>query len=236
MLTTKDMGVSGANNRQKFPGIGAIVNREVGAAQPGHARLRRRAVRREHRPRPRLLRRPHARRRSTTRSPPAATRTRPTSRCQNLNLAKRPDARAARRPPLAAASTSTTCRRERRPLPTAEAMDRFAHEAYEFVTGPSARQAFDISKEDPRLRDRYGRHSWGQIDAAGPAAGRGRLDVRDGPLRRLGPPLGPEEGLRELPAEGGQRWCRRCSRTWTTAACWTRRWWCCAASSAGRRR
>ena len=30
MLTTKDMGVSGANNAQKFPGIGAIVNREVG--------------------------------------------------------------------------------------------------------------------------------------------------------------------------------------------------------------
>jgi hypothetical protein len=30
MLTTKDMGVSGANTTQKFPGIGAIVNRELG--------------------------------------------------------------------------------------------------------------------------------------------------------------------------------------------------------------
>ncbi len=29
MLTTKDMGVSGARHRSKFPGIGAIVNREV---------------------------------------------------------------------------------------------------------------------------------------------------------------------------------------------------------------
>jgi predicted RNA-binding protein with RPS1 domain len=31
-----------------------------------------------------------------------------------------------------------------------------------------------------------------------------RLDVRDGPLRRLGPPLGPEEGHGELPAQGGR--------------------------------
>ena len=30
------------------------------------------------------------------------------------------------------------------------------------VTGAAARRAFDLSKEDPRLRDRYGRHQWGQ--------------------------------------------------------------------------
>jgi uncharacterized protein (DUF1501 family) len=41
-------------------------------------------------------------------------------------------------------------------------MDRFQREAYELVTGPSARRAFDLSKEDPKLRDRYGRHTWGQ--------------------------------------------------------------------------
>src|SRR6476659_8011095 len=35
MLTTKDMGVSGANNTQRFPGIGAIVNRELGPRQKG---------------------------------------------------------------------------------------------------------------------------------------------------------------------------------------------------------
>jgi hypothetical protein len=45
---------------------------------------------------------------------------------------------------------------------TAEAMDRFSQEAYEFVTGAAARQAFDISREDPRVRDRYGRHTWAQ--------------------------------------------------------------------------
>ncbi len=42
------------------------------------------------------------------------------------------------------------------------ALDRFDHEAYELVSGPTARKAFDISSEDPRVRDLYGRHSWGQ--------------------------------------------------------------------------
>src|SRR5581483_5847169 len=35
MLTAKDLGVSGANTPQKFPGIGAIVGREVGARRRG---------------------------------------------------------------------------------------------------------------------------------------------------------------------------------------------------------
>src|SRR5438552_8036577 len=35
MLTTKDMGVSGANNAGRFPGIGAIVAREVGPRRQG---------------------------------------------------------------------------------------------------------------------------------------------------------------------------------------------------------
>src|SRR5581483_3845605 len=30
------------------------------------------------------------------------------------------------------------------------------------VTSPQARAAFDIKKENPKLRDRYGRHQWGQ--------------------------------------------------------------------------
>src|SRR6266851_2248930 len=35
MITTKDMGVSGAQADQKFPGIGAIVSHQVGARRPG---------------------------------------------------------------------------------------------------------------------------------------------------------------------------------------------------------
>ena len=41
-------------------------------------------------------------------------------------------------------------------------VDRFSREAFAMLTGPDARRAFDLSKEDPRLRDRYGRHQWGQ--------------------------------------------------------------------------
>ena len=45
---------------------------------------------------------------------------------------------------------------------TLEAMDRFDQQAFELVAGPAARKAFDLTQEDPRMRDRYGRHSWGQ--------------------------------------------------------------------------
>jgi uncharacterized protein (DUF1501 family) len=53
-------------------------------------------------------------------------------------------------------------RKELENRPDTKAMDKFAEEAFQFVSGPVARQAFDISKEDPKLRDQYGRHPWGQ--------------------------------------------------------------------------
>jgi hypothetical protein len=34
--------------------------------------------------------------------------------------------------------------------------------AFSLVTSAGVREAFDLSREDPRVRDRYGRHSWGQ--------------------------------------------------------------------------
>ena len=43
-----------------------------------------------------------------------------------------------------------------------DGLDRFTAQAYEMVTGPAARQALDLSREDPRLRDRYGRTRIGQ--------------------------------------------------------------------------
>jgi hypothetical protein len=45
---------------------------------------------------------------------------------------------------------------------TMEGLDRFTNQAYEMVTGPLARRALDLSSEDPRLRDRYGRTRIGQ--------------------------------------------------------------------------
>jgi hypothetical protein len=45
---------------------------------------------------------------------------------------------------------------------TLDAIDRFDQAAYDLVAGSAARKAFDIGSEDPRVRDRYGRHPWGQ--------------------------------------------------------------------------
>ena len=42
------------------------------------------------------------------------------------------------------------------------ARDHFRNEAIDLLTGPQVRDAFDLSREDPRLRDRYGRTTLGQ--------------------------------------------------------------------------
>lgn len=43
-----------------------------------------------------------------------------------------------------------------------QAMDEFTHQAFDMVTSEHARRAFDLQREDPRLRDTYGRHTFGQ--------------------------------------------------------------------------
>lgn len=160
MLTTKDMGVSGASTGQKFPGIGAIVNREVGPRRPGL---------------PGYVAVPYAA--SIGLNPgyfgghmlgaqhnpfaPGGDPNSPSFQVQNLNLAqgltleKLEDRRSLVR-------HFDSARRDLDGLAESKAMDRFSREAYEFVSGPAARRAFDINKEDPRLRDQYGRHNWGQ--------------------------------------------------------------------------
>ena len=41
-------------------------------------------------------------------------------------------------------------------------MDTFSQQAFDLVTSPKVQEAFDLTKEDPKLRDKYGRHTWGQ--------------------------------------------------------------------------
>jgi hypothetical protein len=43
-----------------------------------------------------------------------------------------------------------------------QALDRFHQKAFELVVGDAGRKAFDLGQEDPALRDRYGRNTWGQ--------------------------------------------------------------------------
>jgi len=160
MLTAKDMGVSGANNSQRFPGIGAIVSREVGPRRRGmpayigvpnvHSIGLNPGYHGGH-----MLGAHHNPFQSGG-DPNAANFS-----VANLNLAQ---------------GLSVDRLEERRSLTrhfdnalrslenngTAQTMDRFSQEAFDFVTGPKAREAFDINREDNRLRDRYGRHTWGQ--------------------------------------------------------------------------
>jgi Protein of unknown function (DUF1501) len=160
MLTAKDMGVSGANAAQKFPGLPAIVSRELGprrSGMPAHVAV------------------PYASSIGLTpgyfgghflgaKYDPFPTQGDPNAdgfRVQNLELAPgmtidRLDDRRQLYSHLDGLSRAMDASGK------FDSLDKFDKEAYEFVSGRHARKAFDIGKEDPRLRDRYGRHSWGQ--------------------------------------------------------------------------
>lgn len=53
-------------------------------------------------------------------------------------------------------------RRDLDRAPHAAARDRQYHAAVDLLTSGRAREAFDIQREDPKTRDRYGRTRWGQ--------------------------------------------------------------------------
>jgi uncharacterized protein (DUF1501 family) len=160
VLTAKDLGVGGANPEQKFPGIGAIASQQCGPRRrglPAYVAVPQASsigltpgyfggnlLGSQHNP-------------FQTGGDPNA----PNFTVQNLNLAQGlsvpvlDDRRSLLR-------HFDQARREIDGLAEAHAMDRATQEAFEFVAGDVARRAFDLSKEDPRLRDRYGRHTWGQ--------------------------------------------------------------------------
>ena len=160
MLTTKDLGVSGANTAAKFPSIGSIVHRELGPRKrgmPGYVGLPYSAsigltpgyfgghfLGAQHNP-------------FDTGGDPNT----PYFSVQNLNLAQglSVDRLEDRR---GLTKHFDTARQAIDRMPASRAMDRFASEAFEFVSGPAARKAFDLGKESDKLRERYGRTQWGQ--------------------------------------------------------------------------
>lgn len=160
MLTSKNMGVSGANNTGKFPSIGSIITRESGPRRRGM---------------PAYISVPVAS--SVGLNPgyfggnwigaqfdPFQTGGDPNKddfKVQNLNLA----------PGLSIdrLEDRRTLVAELDKIPRAvdshrifDAMDRFDADAYDFVSGERAREAFEIGREDDTSRERYGRDSWGQ--------------------------------------------------------------------------
>lgn len=52
-------------------------------------------------------------------------------------------------------------RRSDRASPT-ESLGSFHQQAFQILTSPEVARAFDLERETPKLRDRYGRHLWGQ--------------------------------------------------------------------------
>jgi len=53
-------------------------------------------------------------------------------------------------------------RRDLDRAPARAGMDRFQEQAMNLLTSPEAARAFDLNLESPKLRERYGRNTWGQ--------------------------------------------------------------------------
>ena len=160
MLTSKAMGVSGANKAAKFPGLGAVITRELGACRPGMPAYLSVPVASSVGLRPGYfsgnLLGSHLDPFQTGGDPNAANFTVP-----NVNLAKGLSIdRLNDRRSLLAKLDQIPHNVENSGL--LDAMDQFDREAFEFVSGKQGREAFDLSQEPEELRQRYGRHSWGQ--------------------------------------------------------------------------
>ncbi len=160
MLTGKDLGVSGAQQSGKFPSLGSIVARQLGpnrCGMPAYIAVPLAAsiglvpgyfggnwLGAQYDPFP------------TGGDPNAAA-----FRVENVNLA----------PGLTIdrLSDRRTLMQHLDKVPrTLDAVERFTtldkfdQDAYEFVSGKQARAAFDMTREDAKTRDAYGRHTWGQ--------------------------------------------------------------------------
>ena len=160
MLTTKAMGVSGAATASKFPSIGAIAARELGSRSPGV---------------PAYASVPTAS--SVGLNPGYFGGQSLGVQYDPYQPGGDPNAKDYRVPDLELRPGLTIDRLEDRrglirefdassrvrdSIADVAELDRFNEQAFDFITGPAARRAFDIGREDPRLRDRYGRHPWGQ--------------------------------------------------------------------------
>lgn len=160
MLTTKDMGVGGASTAGKFPSIGSVLTQQLGP---------------RHRSMPAYASVPVAS--SIGLVPgyfggnwlggqydPFQTGGDPSQasfKVDNLNLqgGLTLDRLQHRR-----TLVSDLDRMTRRADASGQFVvrDRFDEDAYDFVTGDRARKAFDLSLEDEKIKDLYGRDSWGQ--------------------------------------------------------------------------
>jgi len=160
MLTGRGAGVSGANKFGRYPFFGALATKMTGSRQPGI---------------PAHVAVPHAM--SIGIRPGyfggnylgvehnpfdvGSDPNRANFSVQNINVAKGVsiDRLDDRRNLL---SHFDNLRRTADTSGAMDALDEFDQKAFEMVTGERARKAFDMATADEKLRDRYGRNSWGQ--------------------------------------------------------------------------
>ncbi len=128
----------------------------------------------------------------------------------------------------------------------AQLLDSNFESAFRLITSPQAREAFDLSKEPKKVRDRYGMTRFGQCCLLGPAADRSGRAVRDAQhvpdgvqRNHLGHPRhqavhldrrhAGHRGPDVRPGLRGPAW-----KICPSAASWTRRWCVTSPSSAAR--
>ena len=236
MLTTKDMGVSGANNERQVPRHRRHRQPRGRPAQAGHARLRRACPTPSASASAPATSAATSSARSTTRSRPAATRTPPNFAVQNLNLAQGLTLERLEDRRTLVQHFDTARAQPRRHWPTPQAMDRFAAGGVRVRHRPGGPRGVRHQQGRPAAARPLRPQHWGQSTLLARRlveAGSTFVTVHFGgwdhhwDLKK-----GMENYLPQVDAlrVGAVR------RTWTSAACSTRRWWCCAASSAARRR
>ncbi|HEY8505659.1 MAG TPA: DUF1501 domain-containing protein [Gemmataceae bacterium] len=85
----------------------------------------------------------------------------PTFRVPNVGLAD-PGKKERLAERVALHASFDTFRRELDRSGAVEAMDQFQGQALNLLTSEAAARAFDLNRESPKVRDRYGRNAWGQ--------------------------------------------------------------------------
>ncbi|MBM4077560.1 MAG: DUF1501 domain-containing protein, partial [Planctomycetes bacterium] len=160
MLTTKEMGVGGADNTPRFPSLGSIASRQIGSRNPNV---------------PAYVSVPIAS--SIGLNPgyfggqflgkqfdPFQTSGDPNDPgfvVRDIDLQSgmtlgRLDHRRSLNCQIDAACRHFDMNRD------AISVDEFKQRAFDFVTSTKARNAFSLESESVQTRDRYGRHTWGQ--------------------------------------------------------------------------
>ena len=160
MLTTKAMGVSGANTTPRFPSIGSIATRAAGSRKPGVPPYASVPVASS----VGLVPGYFGGQMIGMQYDPFQTGGDPNSKGfsangltlgQGLSIKRLEDRQSLM-------GHIDSARRQFEEWSKDTAVDEFTEQAFELVTGPVARNAFKLDNEDPRMRDRYGRHTPGQ--------------------------------------------------------------------------